>query len=118
MVFYTGQEAIECVPRKAAEEAAEASKIEPREASRSDPRRLLNRQKAADKAVEGSNIRMLQNRGLKVCLGTSLGGFWKVLGGFWAVLGSKSLLGDLYAATVRRFLGSSRAILGSQLDPS
>ena len=53
VVYYTGQEAIASVPRKAAE-AVEALKIEPREASKIDPRRLLNRRNAADKAVEGS----------------------------------------------------------------
>ena len=55
VVYYTGQAAIKSVPRKAAEEAAEASKTEPREASKIDPRKLPNRRKAADKAVEGSN---------------------------------------------------------------
>ena len=37
VVYYTGLEAIESVPRKAAEEAADASKIEPPEPSKSTP---------------------------------------------------------------------------------
>ena len=86
MVYYTGQEAIECVPRKAAEEAAEDSKIEPRE-----PPGAFGLQLG-----DSWHARPLRKRS------------WAVLGSVLAALGP--LLAPLWAVLVRP--GGPREVLG------